>query len=43
MNLTSSYWKTLRFTRNSESNKEFFTKHSQVNFLLIEVLFGLGL
>ena len=26
----------LRFTRNSESKREFFTKHPQVNFLLIE-------
>ena len=33
----------LRFTRNSESEREFFTKHSQVNFLLIETFFGLDL
>ena len=31
----------LRFTRNSESKREFFTKHPQVNFLLIKTFFGL--
>ena len=33
----------LSFTRNSESKREFFTKHPQVNFLLIVTLFGLDL
>ena len=33
----------LRFTRNSESVWEFFTKHTQVNFLLIENFSGLDL
>ena len=33
----------LRFTRNSKSNREFFKKHPQVNFLLIGTLFGLDL
>ena len=28
-----SYGKTLRFTRNSESKKEFFSKHPQVDFI----------
>ena len=31
----------LRFTRNSESNREFFTKHPQVNFILIRTFSGL--
>ena len=34
-NTQISHGKTLRFTRNSESKREFFTKHPQVNFLLI--------
>ena len=29
----------LRFTRNSESKREFFTKYPQVNFLLIGTFF----
>ena len=33
----------LRFTRNCESKKEFFTKHSQVNFILIRTFSGLDL
>ena len=33
----------LRFTRNSESKREFFTKHSQVNFVLIGTFYGLDL
>ena len=33
--------KNLRFIRNYESNREFFTKHSQVNFILIGTFFGL--
>ena len=33
----------LRFPRNNESKMEFFTKHSQVNFLLIETFSGLNL
>ena len=33
----------LRFTRNSESKKKFFTKHPQVNFLLIGTFSGLNL
>ena len=33
----------LRFTRNSESKREFFTKHPQVNFLLIEAFSSLDL
>ena len=31
----------LRFIRNSESKRDFFTKHSQVNFILIGTFFGL--
>ena len=31
----------LRFTRNSESKREFFIKHPQVNFILIGTLSGL--
>ena len=31
------------FTRNSESKKEFFTKHLQVNSFLIEAFSGLDL
>ena len=31
----------LRFTRNNESKREFFTKHPQVNILLIETFSGL--
>ena len=31
----------LRFTRNSESNGEFFTKHPQVKIILIGTFFGL--
>ena len=30
-----------RFTRNSESKREFFTKHPQVNFILIGTFFDL--
>ena len=33
----------LRFIRNSKSKKESFTKHPQVNFLLIVTFFGLDL
>ena len=33
----------LRFLRNNESKMEFFTKHFQVNFLLIETFSGLNL
>ena len=33
----------LRFTRNSESKRKFFTKYSQVNFLLIETFSSLDL
>ena len=33
--------KNLRFTRNSESKREFFTKHPQVNFILIMTFFSL--
>lgn len=33
----------LKFTRSSESKREFFTKHPQVNFLLIRTFFGLDL
>ena len=33
----------LRSTRNSESKRDFFTKHPQVNFLLIGTFFGLDL
>ena len=33
----------LKFTRNSESKREIFTKHPQVNFLLIETFSGLDL
>ena len=33
----------LRFTRNNESKKVFFTKHPQVNFLLIVTFSGLNL
>ena len=32
----------LRFTRNCESKREFFTKHSQVNFILIRTFSGLN-
>ena len=32
-----------RFTRNSESKREFFTKHAQVNYFLIEAFFNLDL
>ena len=32
-----------RFTRNSESKREFSTKHSQVNIFLIEAFSGLVL
>ena len=32
-----------RFTRNSESKREFFTKHPQVNIFLIEAFFDLDL
>ena len=42
-NTQKSHGKTLRFTRNSESKREFFTKHSQVNFLLIRAFSGLDL
>ena len=38
-----SHGKTKRFTRNSESKREFFKKHPQVNFLLIKAFSGLGL
>ena len=38
-----SHGKTLRFIRNSESKREFFTKHSQVNFRLIKAFSGLDL
>ena len=31
----------LRFTRNSESKRDFFTKHPQVNFILIRTFSGL--
>ena len=31
----------LRFTRNSGSKRKLFTKHAQVNFILIETFFGL--
>ena len=31
----------LRFTRNSKSKREFFTKHFQVNFIVIETFSGL--
>ena len=34
-NTQKSYGKTLRFIRNNKSKREFFTKHPQVNFLLI--------
>ena len=30
----------LKFTRNNESKRDFFTKHPQVNFLLIDTFFG---
>ena len=33
----------LKFTRNSESKREIFTKHPQVNFLLIETFSSLDL
>ena len=33
----------LKFTRNNESKREFFTKHPQVNFLLIGNFSGLDL
>ena len=33
----------LRFPKNNESKMEFFTKHFQVNFLLIETFSGLNL
>ena len=33
----------IRFTRNSESKREFFTKHSQVNIFLIEAFCGTDL
>ena len=33
----------LRFPRNSESKGEFFTKHPQVNIILIETFSSLGL
>ena len=32
-----------RFTRNSESKKEFFTKHPQINIFLIEAFSGFDL
>ena len=35
--------KNLKFARNSESKREFFTKHPQVNFLLICAFSGLDL
>ena len=31
----------LKFTKNSESKRDFFTKHPQVNFNLIGNFFGL--
>ena len=33
----------IRFARNNESKREFFTKHPQVNFLLIGNFSGLDL
>ena len=33
----------LRFTRNNESKREFFTKHPKINFLLVETFFGIDL
>ena len=33
----------LRFTRNSESKRKFFTKYPQVNILLIEIFSSLDL
>ena len=33
----------IRFTRNSEPKREFFTKHPQVNIFLIEAFSGLDL
>ena len=33
----------LRYTRNSESKREFFTKYPQVNFILIGTFLGLDL
>ena len=38
-----SHGKTLRFTRNSESKREFFTKNPQAIFLLIRASSGLDL
>ena len=35
--------KNIRFTRNSESKREFFTKHPQVNICLIRTYSGLDL
>ena len=32
-----------RFTRNSKSKREFFTKHPQVNIFLIEAFSGIDL
>ena len=42
-NTQKSHGKILRFTRNSESKREFFTKHPQVNFLLIGAFSDLDL
>ena len=36
-------WENTRFTRNSESKREFFTKHPQVNSFLIEAFLSLNL
>ena len=33
----------LRFTRNNESKREFFTKNPKINFLLVETFFGIDL
>ena len=42
-NTQKSHRKTLRFTKNSELKMKFFTKHHQVNFLLIRAFSGLDL
>ena len=42
-NAQKFHMKILRFTSNSESKREFFTKHPQVNFLLIRAFSGLDL
>ena len=40
-NAQKSHGKTLRFTRNNESEREFFKKYPQVNFLLIRAFSAL--